>query len=181
MKRCGRQAPCAHGASWTNYVLSREPLRPTLASRMWHCCGQTYTELPGKSETIASVTRSRPHMDVLRAALRQTRLQAPEPVLLRDGANTLYRLADDTVARIGKPGAAWEAGREVAIAGWLLDQGVNAVRPQPASSSPRSSAIAPSRGGNSSPTTGPPRPPNSGPCCTGCTGFPRRRTRACRR
>ncbi|MDH6223681.1 aminoglycoside phosphotransferase family protein [Streptomyces sp. MJP52] len=52
-----------------------------------------------------------------------------QPIRLAE--NDLWRLTDDTVVRISRPGQTTAARREVAVAQWLADLGVPAVRPLP--------------------------------------------------
>lgn len=49
--------------------------------------------------------------------------------LIRDGSNLLYRLPDDVVARVGQAGREATARREAAVARWLAEAGVPAIRP----------------------------------------------------
>lgn len=47
--------------------------------------------------------------------------------LIRDGSHAIYRLADDVVARIGRPGSIDDAQRELRISQWLNDSGIPTV------------------------------------------------------
>lgn len=77
----------------------------------------------------------RPAFDVLTSAARRAGFDPGSAVLIRDGANVLYRL-DGVVARIGRSDTVAAAGREVAVSRWLDQVGVRVVRavqetPQP--------------------------------------------------
>lgn len=70
----------------------------------------------------------RPGWTVLHDAARHAGIDVAGATLIRDGANTLYRVGD-VVARIGRPGTADTAAREVAVARWLNARGVPAAQP----------------------------------------------------
>lgn len=64
---------------------------------------------------------------VLDAAAQVAGLVVDSAVLIRDGANVIYRLPDEVVARIGRPGQHDTARREVQVSAWLRRNGVAAV------------------------------------------------------
>ncbi|MEV6712665.1 phosphotransferase [Lentzea sp. NPDC051208] len=49
-------------------------------------------------------------------------------MLIRDGANVLYQLAGDVVARVGPPGSWVVAARQVQASQWLAEGGIPVVR-----------------------------------------------------
>ncbi|GAA1294298.1 aminoglycoside phosphotransferase family protein [Saccharothrix xinjiangensis] len=49
--------------------------------------------------------------------------------LVREGSNTLYRLPGGVTARIGPPGTETTARHQIAVARWLAEQHVPAIRP----------------------------------------------------
>ncbi|PZF83341.1 phosphotransferase [Jiangella anatolica] len=64
---------------------------------------------------------------VLDAAAHIAGLAAGGATLIRDGANVMYRLPGQVVARIGRPGREDTALREVRVSAWLRRNGVAAV------------------------------------------------------
>ncbi|MFD4248256.1 phosphotransferase family protein [Amycolatopsis thermoflava] len=72
-------------------------------------------------------TDSKPAWDVLAAAAAEAGVETEGATLIRDGSNVMYRLARNIVARIGRPGTADTARREVETAEWLDTQGIRAV------------------------------------------------------
>jgi Ser/Thr protein kinase RdoA (MazF antagonist) len=64
----------------------------------------------------------------LEVAARTAGLQADEAELIRLGENHLWRLPGGVVARIARPGQDSAAAKEIAVARWLEDSGVDAVR-----------------------------------------------------
>ncbi|MGW4593539.1 phosphotransferase [Amycolatopsis thermoflava] len=73
-------------------------------------------------------TDSKPAWDVLGAAAAQAGVETEGAQLIRDGSNVMYRLPGGVVARIGRPGTADTARREVETATWLASQGIPAVK-----------------------------------------------------
>ncbi|TCP41113.1 phosphotransferase family enzyme [Tamaricihabitans halophyticus] len=67
--------------------------------------------------------------DVLSVAGRLAHVDTTDAELIRDGANTLYRLPHGIVARIGRAGTAHIARRELRVARWLANVGVPAIQP----------------------------------------------------
>jgi Phosphotransferase enzyme family len=67
--------------------------------------------------------------EVLRAACDRAGVDAGEAELIRAGSNTLYRLPGRLVARVGRPGQADLADKELRVGHWLAGAGVPAVRP----------------------------------------------------
>jgi hypothetical protein len=67
--------------------------------------------------------------EILRIAAKRASLVAGPAQLIRDGSNTIYRLADDIVARIGRPGTGAISAREVKVSQWLGEHGIQAVQP----------------------------------------------------
>ncbi|WP_410585381.1 phosphotransferase [Amycolatopsis sp. lyj-108] len=55
-------------------------------------------------------------------------MDARHAELIRDGNNVMYAFAEGIVARIGRPGGAQAAQREVAVSQWLNGAGVPATR-----------------------------------------------------
>ncbi|MFE7528641.1 phosphotransferase family protein [Kitasatospora sp. NPDC057542] len=66
---------------------------------------------------------------LLLKACATARLSAVGAEPIRIGENALWRLPHRIVARIGRPGQSAAAARELAVARWLHDCGVPAVRP----------------------------------------------------
>ncbi|MFJ2744769.1 phosphotransferase family protein [Streptomyces sp. NPDC087440] len=66
---------------------------------------------------------------VLDEALSTAGLDAESAEPIRLAENDLWRTTDRVVARIARPGQEAAAAREVAVARWLNDEGVAAVRP----------------------------------------------------
>lgn len=67
--------------------------------------------------------------DVLTEAAYAAGVDATGATLIRDGANVLYQLPGDRVARVGRPGTQATAERELAVARWLATEGVPVARP----------------------------------------------------
>lgn len=67
--------------------------------------------------------------DILTAAARAAGFDTTGATLIRDGANVLYQLPGERVARIGSPGSGATAEREVVVARWLASAGIPTVRP----------------------------------------------------
>ncbi len=73
---------------------------------------------------------------MLTAAAQVAGLSTAGAELIRDGSNALYRLSGEVVARVGSPGTADTARREVRLSHWLAESGVPVVQalaelPQP--------------------------------------------------
>lgn len=69
-------------------------------------------------------------LDVLQLAASQAGLHAVDARLLRNGTNAVYLLPNaNVVARLGRPGTAENAARQVEIAFWLSAHGINANLP----------------------------------------------------
>ncbi|MFB8089407.1 phosphotransferase enzyme family protein [Streptomyces sp. NPDC055992] len=64
-------------------------------------------------------------------ACRELGLDSGNATPIRIAENALWRLPDRIVARIGRPGRAHVARREIAVAGWLAGHGIPVVRPLP--------------------------------------------------
>ena len=79
-------------------------------------------------DTARADSRTRHLLDVLDAAGRRTGIPITDAVLIRDGANALYRLPDGVVARIGPPGTYRGAERQIHASRWLADAEVPVVR-----------------------------------------------------
>lgn len=80
-------------------------------------------------ETIAGVPVDLTAIDeVLRTAARIAGLDATGAVVIRDGSHVMYRLRGDVVARVGRPGTAETAEREVEVARWLAASGLSVTR-----------------------------------------------------
>jgi hypothetical protein len=62
---------------------------------------------------------------VLAAAAYQAGLNADGAQLVRDGSNAMFRLPDQVMARVGQPGSAAAAGREVQVSRWLESAGIS--------------------------------------------------------
>ncbi|GHE81061.1 aminoglycoside phosphotransferase [Amycolatopsis deserti] len=73
-------------------------------------------------------TDSKPAWDVLGAAAAEAGIEIEGAQLIRDGSNVMYRLSGGIVARIGRPGTADTARREVETATWLASHGIPAVK-----------------------------------------------------
>lgn len=67
--------------------------------------------------------------EVLRVACDRVGVDAGVAELIRAGSNTLYRLPGGLVARVGRPGLAELADKELRVGRWLAAAGVPAVRP----------------------------------------------------
>lgn len=67
--------------------------------------------------------------DVLTAAARAAGFDTTGATLIRDGANVLYQLPGERVARVGPPGSRATAEREVVVARWLASAGIPTVQP----------------------------------------------------
>ncbi|MFC5720576.1 phosphotransferase family protein [Streptomyces gamaensis] len=67
---------------------------------------------------------------VLEDACRQIGIPTDGAEPIRIAGNAMWRLADGIVARIGRPGNGAIAERELAVARWLVDNGVKAVTPR---------------------------------------------------
>lgn len=69
-------------------------------------------------------------LDVLHEAAGRSGLNASRAELIRDGSNALFVLPDvDIVARVGRPGFAEVAARELRVARWLTGQGFHVNTP----------------------------------------------------
>jgi aminoglycoside phosphotransferase (APT) family kinase protein len=68
---------------------------------------------------------------LVRAAGERAGRPAAGGELLRVGEDAVARLSDGVLARVGRPGEAPLARREVAVSRWLAARGVPAVRPAP--------------------------------------------------
>lgn len=67
--------------------------------------------------------------DLLQDACAQAGIRSTGAQLLRDGENQVFRLPDNVIVRINKPGQDQVAHREVFLGRWLNDNGVQAVEP----------------------------------------------------
>jgi hypothetical protein len=76
-------------------------------------------------ETIDHVTTA---YSVLTTAAKRAGLDATGSELIRDGSNVMYRLDSGIVARVGRPGTAETARREVLVSRWLTDCGLSVVQ-----------------------------------------------------
>ena len=76
-------------------------------------------------ETIDHVTTA---YSVLTTAAKRAGLDATGGELIRDGSNVMYRLDSGIVARVGRPGTAETARREVLVSRWLTDCGLSVVQ-----------------------------------------------------
>ncbi|SDJ02864.1 Phosphotransferase enzyme family protein [Actinokineospora alba] len=65
---------------------------------------------------------------VLEAAGRKAGVPTAEATLIRDGANVLYQLNDEVVARVGPSGSERVAARQVRASHWLFQAGIPVVR-----------------------------------------------------
>jgi aminoglycoside phosphotransferase (APT) family kinase protein len=65
--------------------------------------------------------------DVLTEAARIAGIDAGQRELIRDGSNVMYQLGEAVMARIGRPGSADVAEREVHVAHWLAEAELPAV------------------------------------------------------
>lgn len=73
-------------------------------------------------ETIVVVTANlTTAADVLSAAARVAGLDTAGAEVIRAGSNVMYRLPDNRVARIGRPGSTAIARREVQVSQWLTE------------------------------------------------------------
>jgi hypothetical protein len=80
-------------------------------------------------DTIAGVPVDLTAIDeVLQTAARIAGVDATSAVVIRDGSHVMYRLRGDVVARVGRPGTAETAEREVAAARWLATAGLSVTR-----------------------------------------------------
>jgi hypothetical protein len=80
-------------------------------------------------DTIASVTaRLRAADEVLQTAARIAGVDATDAEVIRDGSHVMYRLHGAVVARVGRPGTADTAEREVEVARWLAASGLFVTR-----------------------------------------------------
>lgn len=80
-----------------------------------------------RSRTVTTEQTS--SADILAAAARAAGFDTADATLIRDGANVLYQLPGERVARIGPPGARATAEREVVVARWLASAGIPTVQP----------------------------------------------------
>jgi hypothetical protein len=81
-------------------------------------------------ETIAGVPGHLTTADnVLRTAARIAGVDATDAEMIRDGSHVMYRLRGDVAARVGKPGTADTAEREVKVAAWLAASGLSVTQP----------------------------------------------------
>jgi aminoglycoside phosphotransferase (APT) family kinase protein len=65
---------------------------------------------------------------ILSAAAQQAGVNTSGAEIIRDGSNVMYRLPGGIVARVGRPGSADTAEREVRVSRWLADLGVSVTR-----------------------------------------------------
>ncbi|MFK0014117.1 phosphotransferase enzyme family protein [Streptomyces sp. NPDC091027] len=65
------------------------------------------------------------------AACRKLGLETTGAEPIRIAENAIWRLPGQLVARIARPGRTDTAQREIAVANWLVDHGIPAVRPAP--------------------------------------------------
>jgi Ser/Thr protein kinase RdoA (MazF antagonist) len=68
-------------------------------------------------------------MDALQLACKQVGLDASQAELIRFAENAIYRLPSGVVARVSRPGQLATAAKELAVARWLEECGLDAVRP----------------------------------------------------
>ncbi|MBP2325359.1 aminoglycoside phosphotransferase (APT) family kinase protein [Kibdelosporangium banguiense] len=68
-------------------------------------------------------------IELLHVACRQAGLDASRAELIRSGENAIYRLPGGVVARVTRTGQLATAAKEVAVARWLEEHGVDAVQP----------------------------------------------------
>lgn len=61
-------------------------------------------------------------LEVLTAAARLNGLDPTGSKLIRDGSHAMYRLNDEIVARVGKPGSQSNAEHEIRVSRWLTKQ-----------------------------------------------------------
>jgi hypothetical protein len=67
-------------------------------------------------------------VEVLSAAARRAGIDSTNASPIRKGSNTLYRLPNNIIARIGEPGTSDTAIREVKISRWIADCGLPVVQ-----------------------------------------------------
>jgi aminoglycoside phosphotransferase (APT) family kinase protein len=65
---------------------------------------------------------------VLRTAARIAGVDASGAEVIRDGSHVMYRLPGEIVARVGRPGTAATAEREVTVSDWLARSGLTVTR-----------------------------------------------------
>lgn len=70
-------------------------------------------------------------IEALQKASEQHGIDASSPTLVRAGENHIYRLTGGVIGRIARRGQAVSTEREIAVARWLEDVGIRAVRPLP--------------------------------------------------
>ncbi|GAA1858223.1 aminoglycoside phosphotransferase family protein [Pseudonocardia ailaonensis] len=81
-------------------------------------------------------------LPALRSAAATAELRAEPATLVRYGSNAVFRLPDDVIARVSRPGASLsDARRQVDVARWLADMNLPAVEvvdiPQPVAAANR--------------------------------------------
>jgi aminoglycoside phosphotransferase (APT) family kinase protein len=69
--------------------------------------------------------------DVLARAAERSGIDASGAVSIRNGSNAIYELPGGVVARIGKPGTAATAEREIHVSQWLNESGIATVEAVP--------------------------------------------------
>ncbi|SUA72874.1 Aminoglycoside phosphotransferase [Nocardia otitidiscaviarum] len=72
-----------------------------------------------------------PSGEILARAAQIAALDMTGSSVIRDGSHAIYQLPGQVVARIGRPGTADDAARELAVSRWLNASGVNTVEPVP--------------------------------------------------
>lgn len=80
---------------------------------------------------MALSTECGPREEVLAAAAHTAGIDSAGATLIRDGSNVLYRLAGNTVTRIGPSGSREVAEREIGVSRWLANVGVPGVHALP--------------------------------------------------
>jgi Ser/Thr protein kinase RdoA (MazF antagonist) len=78
------------------------------------------------------VLKAAPPDEILLAACAASGVDAAPAQLIRPGSNTIYRLPGGVIARVGRPGEAAAADKELRVGHWLAAAGVPAVRPMSA-------------------------------------------------
>src|SRR5699024_459854 len=81
--------------------------------------------------SVALSTECGPREEVLAAAAHTAGIDSAGATLIRDGSNVLYRLAGNTVTRIGPSGSREVAEREIGVSRWLANVGVPGVHALP--------------------------------------------------
>lgn len=77
-----------------------------------------------------NVDADRPSYGILTRAAERAGIDMSNETLIRNGSNVMYRI-DDLVARIGRPGTAPNAAKEVRVSAWLRSKEIAAVEVSP--------------------------------------------------